>query len=114
MAIWGLAIGARLYFLQIVQSDNYIERAREQQQDAVTVTPRRGDILDRDGTLLAGSVQVDSIFARPNEIKNPEATAKTLARVTGIPSSELLRKLKGGGRWVWIKRKIQKEERLAI
>ena len=114
MAVWGLAISARLYFLQVVQSESYIERAADQQQDIVRITPRRGDILDRDGKALALSVQVDSVFARPNEIKNPEATAKTLARLTGIPSSELLRKLNPRNRWVWIKRKIRPEERRAI
>jgi cell division protein FtsI (penicillin-binding protein 3) len=114
MAVWGLVIGARLYFLQVVQSESYIERAADQQQDVVRITPRRGDILDRDGHVLASSVEVDSVFARPNEIKNPEATAKTLARLTGIPSSELLRKLNPKNRWVWIKRKISKDERKKI
>ena len=93
MAIWGLAIGVRLYFLQVVRSDSYIQRASQQQKDVIKVTPRRGDILDRDGNVLASSVQVDSVFARPNQIKNTAATAKALARLTGVPLSELNRKL---------------------
>ena len=78
MAVWGLGIGARLYFLQVVRSDSYIEKAAQHQKDVVKITPRRGDILDRDGNVLASSVQVDSVFARPNEIKNTAATAKAL------------------------------------
>ncbi len=71
MALWGIGIGARLYFLQVVRSESYIEKAAQHQQDIVKITPRRGDILDRDGNVLASSVEVDSVFARPNEIKNP-------------------------------------------
>ena len=57
MALWGIGIGARLYFLQVVQSDSYIEKAAQHQQDIVKITPRRGDIMDRDGNVLASSVR---------------------------------------------------------
>ena len=114
MAVWGLAIGVRLYFLQVVRSDSYIQRASQHQKDVVEITPRRGDILDRDGNVLASSVQVDSVFARPNQIKNTAATAKALARLTGVPLSELNRKLSPSNHWVWIKRKISPQERRAI
>ena len=105
MALWGIGIGARLYFLQVVRSESYIEKAAQHQQDIVKITPRRGDIMDRDGNVLAGSVEVDSVYARPHEIKNRAATAKTLSRITGIPSSELNRKLDPAKTWVWIRRK---------
>ena len=114
MAVWGLAIGVRLYFLQVVRSDSYIQRASQHQKDVVEITPRRGDILDRDDNVLASSVQVDSVFARPNQIKNTAATARELARLTGVPLSELKRKLAPSNHWVWIKRKISPQERRAI
>jgi cell division protein FtsI (penicillin-binding protein 3) len=114
MTIWGLGIGARLYFLQVVESAYYIEKAGQQQKQIVTITPRRGDILDRDGNALASSVLVDSVYARPMSIKTPEATAKVLARLTGSSYAEMLRKLDPEKSWVWIKRKISKQERDAI
>ena len=54
------------------------------------------------------------MFARPHEIKNRAATAKALSRLTGIPFSELNRKLDPANHWVWIKRKISKSQRQAI
>ena len=114
MALWGIGIGARLYFLQVVRSESYIEKAAQHQQDIVKITPRRGDIMDRDGNVLAGSIEVDSVYARPHEIKNRAATAKTLSRITGISSSELNRKLDPAKTWVWIRRKISKSQRRAI
>jgi cell division protein FtsI (penicillin-binding protein 3) len=114
LGIWALAIGARLTLLQVVQSNTYIQKAADQQQDVVQVTPRRGDILDRENNVLATSVEADSVFARPIEMKNPAAVAKRLALLTGIPLNEMLRKLNPDRRWVWIARKISPKQRRAI
>jgi len=91
MAIWSVVIGARLFFLQIVESKNYIEKAAHHQQDTVRITPRRGDILDTDGNVLASSVIVDSLFAKPNEMTDPAAVARELAPLINIPVKDLTR-----------------------
>jgi cell division protein FtsI (penicillin-binding protein 3) len=114
MAVWALGIGARLCFLQVVESSTYVEKAAQHQQQVVQITPRRGDILDRDGNALAVSLQVDSVFARPGEVKDPAAAARVLSKVLGIPSNELVRKLESDKPWVWIERKISASERQAI
>jgi cell division protein FtsI (penicillin-binding protein 3) len=114
MAVWALGIGARLCFLQVVESATYVEKAAQHQQQVVKITPRRGDILDRDGNALAVSLQVDSVFARPAEVQDKAATARTLSRLIGVPSNDLLRRLNGDSPWVWIKRKISASERQAI
>ena len=106
MGIWGMAIGARLYFLQVVQSAEYRELAERQQQRTLDITPRRGNIYDRNGNELAISIKVDSVFAVPNEIKNAAQTAKTLAKLTGISSGELKKRLGTSKSFVWIQRKI--------
>src|SRR5439155_21719690 len=60
MGLWGPAIGARLYFLHVVHSADYKERAERQQQRTLEVSPRRGNIYDRNGNELAVSIKVDS------------------------------------------------------
>jgi len=114
MAIWGLGIGARLYLLQVVESASYVVKAAQHQQQVVKITPRRGDILDRDGNALAVSVQVDSVAARPSEVVDPASTARTLSKLTGVPFNDVFRKLTSSSPFVWIKRKIRDEERRAI
>ena len=76
MALWARAIGARLYFLHVVHSADYRQRAEHQQQRTLDVSPRRGVIYDRNGNELAISIKVDSVFAVPDEIDDPVATAK--------------------------------------
>src|SRR5262245_30371168 len=105
MTVWSAAIGVRLYFLHVVHSADYREKAERQQQHTLGITPRRGVIYDRNGAELAISVQVDSVFAVPREIKNPAATAKLLSRLTGVKAAELLEKFKPGRHFVWVKRK---------
>src|SRR3989442_15609597 len=93
MAVWAAAIGTRLYFLHVVYSADYKQRAERQQQRTFEVTPQRGVIYDRNKNELAVSIKVDSVFAVPDEIKNPAAAARTLSKIVSIPVDELLNKL---------------------
>ena len=93
MGLWGTGIGARLYFLHVVHSADYKQRATRQQQRVLEVSPRRGNIYDRNGKELAVSIKVDSMFAIPDEIEDPIATAKILSSVTGASKKEILAKL---------------------
>jgi cell division protein FtsI (penicillin-binding protein 3) len=80
----------------------------------VKTTSRRGDILDRSGNVLASSLLVDSVYARPSAMKDPVAVAKALAPITGIPLKDLIRKLDPEKPWVWVHRKIKPRERMLI
>src|SRR5437870_5585868 len=106
MGLWGTAIGARLYFLHVVHSADYKERAERQQQRTLEVSPRRGNIYDRNGNELAVSIKVDSVFVVPGEIENRKATAKTLASATGLSTHDILAKLDNDRSFVWIKRRL--------
>jgi len=106
MGLWGTAIGARLYFLHVVHSADYKERAERQQQRTLEVSPRRGNIYDRNGNELAVSIKVDSVFVVPGEIENRKATAKTLASATGLSTRDIMAKLNNDRSFVWIKRRL--------
>ena len=114
MGIWGTAIGARLYFLHVVHSADYRQRAEHQQQRAFDLTPPRGVIYDRNGNELAISIKVDSVFAVPDEIEYPEGTAKKLAALLQVPADDLLDKLETQRSFVWVKRKLSALESAAI
>src|SRR5438309_2296251 len=114
MAMWGTVIGARLCFLHIVHSADYKQRAEHQQQRTFDITPPRGVIYDRHRNEMAISIKADSVFAVPDEISDPAATAKMLSGVVGISPHELLDKLTTQRSFVWIKRKLNAAESLAI
>ena len=114
MGLWGTVIGARLYFLQVVQSDSYRKRADDQQQKTIKIIPPRGSILDSNGNALAVSVPVKTIFARPREIADVVAAAKALSAITGQSIAEITDKLRTEDREVQIKSEATDAEVSAI
>ena len=89
MGLWGTVIGTRLYFLHVVHSADYKERAERQQQRTLEVSPRRGNIYDRNGNELAVSIKVDSVFAVPDEIENPvRPRRRSSPALPACPASE--------------------------
>ncbi len=76
---WAGAIAGRLFWLQILRHQEYIERAQKQQQRTFEVAPRRGVLYDRNLQELAMTVQVDSGYADPTEIDDKDEAARLLA-----------------------------------
>ena len=68
LVLWALAIEVRLVVLQVVQHDELVARAERQQMSTVIAPAKRGEIFDRNGRLLAYSVDADTIYAVPTEI----------------------------------------------
>lgn len=112
--VWMCAVLARLSYLQLFQYRDYLARARKQQQRIVEISPRRGVIYDRNLRELAMSISVDSCFAVPSEIADPEMVAGLLAQVLDVSREEMRSKLKASRSFVWIARKLppEKVERL--
>ena len=113
---WALAITVRLFWLQIADHHEYMDRALKQQQRTFEVSPRRGILYDRNMRELAMTVQVDSIFAVPSEIQDQQAAARTLAAIVHTdPEDKLTRadqiahRLEDGKSFAWIARRVSPE-----
>ena len=108
-ALWAAGIEAKLVYLQFIQRDWLVERAQSQQQRTITAHPRRGDILDRAGRVLAYSVEASTIYAVPTKIDDPEATANALCGA--LECSEELRatvgaRLARNAEFVYVQRQV--------
>ncbi len=113
--LWMGTVLARLGTLQLLLYQEYLSRAQRQQQRIVEVSPRRGEIYDRNLRALAMSITVDSCFAVPSEISDPGMVARLLAGVLGNTAEEIETRLKGSRSFVWVARKLAPEtaERIA-
>ena len=80
LACWVLAIEVRLVVLQVWQHDELSARAERQQSETQKTPGKRGEIVDRDGRLLAYSVDADTIYAVPTDIGDAAAAAALLCR----------------------------------
>ena len=78
----------RLAFLQVFVHGEYTANATEVRTIQYTTSPHRGTIYDRNGTVLAVSVDATTIYANPTEVTNVDYEARKLASVLGGEQSE--------------------------
>lgn len=102
VGLWG-----RAWYLQMMEGPRLAERARRQHTATELVTGRRGMIFDRNGQVLARSVEAKSIYARPQDITDFQAMANTLGPILGMEPQKLYDDLaQTKRRFVWLKRKV--------
>jgi cell division protein FtsI (penicillin-binding protein 3) len=100
-------IALRTMWLDTVKAGSLRHRALSQQSEDITVSAKRGAILDRSGQPLAVSEDSASVYADPMLIKNPAKVATQLSAVLQQPTDDLLRKLSDRTRgFVYIARKV--------
>lgn len=108
--LWmGAALG-RLAYLQLFRYSEYLDRAERQQQRTVEVSPHRGVIYDRNLHELAMSISVDSCFAIPSEISDPDMVARLLSPALNMTADEVSAKLATSSSFAWIARKLPPEQ----
>jgi cell division protein FtsI (penicillin-binding protein 3) len=101
-----LAISSRLIVLQVLDAPSLDEAAARQRLRTIDLPAERGRIFDRDGGDLALSVPARTVYAQPRLIKDPAGTARKLAPVLRQPASAILARIKSGGAWTYLARKI--------
>jgi cell division protein FtsI (penicillin-binding protein 3) len=99
-------VAMRAFDLQVLQEKQWGERAERQHQKIIPLTPQRGTIYDSNGTELAVSVDVDSVYVEPRKLEDRVVAAKKLAKALDMPLSAVTAKLKGSSNFVWLKRQI--------
>jgi len=105
-----VAVLGRIFFLQIIKADYYIHKAKSQHELTVKVEPHRGRILDNNGRILAVSVKLKSLFAKPNQLSSPSEYARRLSPILKIPYHKLFNELKSRQQFIWIKRRLHPQQ----
>ena len=83
----------RCFYIQVIWKDELHVLALDQWTREIPVVAGRGQILDRNGELLAGNAASYSVFARANAVKDAEACATVLSVALGLPYEEIYKKL---------------------
>ncbi len=113
------AVARRAYDLQIEQGPVLRKLAEEQYLRDIRLAPKRGTIFDRRGAPLAVSVDVDSVWANPRELRarggDPMTTALALGRVLpGVDVEALARRMALDRYFVWLERRVTPQQAAAI
>ena len=95
-----LALVGRASALMLLPDPQLEAKAQVQFEHAVEVQGRRGDIVDRNGALLATTVELAEVHADPTALQpgQAEVLAAALAGPLGVPVQELLDQLARGAR----------------
>ncbi|MEL7609004.1 MAG: penicillin-binding transpeptidase domain-containing protein [Bacillota bacterium] len=110
IAVVMLALVVRLFYIQVIWSDELQQKALNQWTKDTSLTAERGRILDRDGTVLAQSGTAYKLLVWPNQIENPERVATELSKVLGMNKDTLLEKITNKKqKEIVIKRQLERE-----
>jgi cell division protein FtsI/penicillin-binding protein 2 len=116
LAGWGVVVAARLVQIQVLGHARSRAAVLRQARDTVTIEPRRGDILDRNGDILACSLPSPSVAIRPVDNEGPAATRNKLAKLQkelGLTAAEvetILGRLREGYNYTYVKKKVPEAE----
>ncbi|HUK60863.1 MAG TPA: penicillin-binding protein 2 [Stellaceae bacterium] len=104
-------IGVRLVEVGLGGDDAHIAR----QEPSRGITTGRADIVDRNGVLLATTLETPSLFADPKEIADAQKAARALVQILpDLDEKEVVQKLGSGKSFVWLKRHLTPREEEAV
>lgn len=84
----------RLFFIQVVNHDYWIDRAKKQHIVKRRIVRKRGTVYDRHGHVMAYTAAVKHLICDPVKVDDPEVTLKLLATFTRLQVRPLLEKLR--------------------
>jgi len=114
IALWAVGIQVRLFYLQVVRHKELAAKADRQQLRTIEAPAKRAQIVDRNGHVLATSVDADTVYAVPSEIGDPGAAARALCRALGDCSGKdqqaLADRMQNGRAFAYVRRQVSPEQ----
>ena len=115
-AIASLVLAGRLAYWQTFGRAELLARATDQVRSDLVVTARRGDIRDRNGAILATTVELRSLYALPSRIPTEQRprVAQQLGVLLGRDAAPILAALESKAEWLYVQRWLPEETATAI
>lgn len=108
-------VAGRALYLQGINTDYLQDKGNALTNRNLTLPAHRGQVSDRHGRLLAISTPVESLWARPDELKVSPAQQSQLAKVLDMPAKDLDKKLARKTRGEFsVKRPVTPEQAVRI
>ena len=81
----------RVFYIQVFQYDQLSSLAESLWSRKLPITADRGEILDRNGKVLATNITTTSLVIIPNQIQDSEDVARKFSDILGSDYEEMLR-----------------------
>ena len=103
-------VGMRMTALAVSEPSEPKARAT-----ASHVLASRADIIDRNKRILATNIETHSLYAHPQQVIDPAATAYQLSKIfPDINAIKMEARLSGAHKFLWLKNAISPEEKQAV
>jgi cell division protein FtsI (penicillin-binding protein 3) len=112
LAVMLFALGAvvgRLFVVQLSDSRTLAALGQEQRLKLSELPAVRGQIIDRNGTPLAMSLEAVDVYANPELVTHPVIEAHQIAQVLGMDPRSVRDALGLDGTFVYLDRQVDKE-----
>ncbi len=108
LAVWAGLTWARLAQVQVLEHDRWEALAARQRETTVEIDEPRGDIVSRDGRILAGSVERVNVYANPGRIPRESwpQLAADLASIVGSSRDAILARFAERDRFFYLARNL--------
>ncbi len=115
LALGFAGLAARAAYVQVLGNDFFQNQGQVRFARTLELPANRGRILDRNGLILASSVEAKSIWAIPEDVSKNDAKLNELARLLEMPLADLRKRLANEDKtFVWIKRQVDEPVAKAI
>ena len=101
-----LALASRALYVQVIQSDFFQKKGEERYASTLQLPASRGRILDRNGQILAISVNAPTISVNPQQFKASDDQKRALVSLLRMPLKEFDGKIADGGAYTVLRRQI--------
>ncbi|HET8569457.1 MAG TPA: penicillin-binding protein 2 [Candidatus Limnocylindria bacterium] len=107
-------LAVRLTQWQAIDRGRLASLATAQVRSDELIPAQRGIIRDRNGAILATTVELRSLYAIPSRVKDKAATAAALGVLLGRDPKPILDRLSSGAEWTFIHRRLPEAAAKAI
>ena len=91
------ALIGRLFYLQVLNGTSLAERAYEQWLRDLPMTASRGNILDRNGAVIASSYTTYDLYVRHSDIEDERSVTQAIVNATGENFNSIYEKVSKKG-----------------
>lgn len=113
LAVGFVVVIAQISRINLYKGEQLQDRALNQQLQDTIIAANRGDITDRNGTVMATSNTVWNVYISPADIKKDETRqliARGLSEILGVDYNEVLEKANRTNYYQSIKKQVEKED----
>ncbi|MFN8586423.1 MAG: penicillin-binding transpeptidase domain-containing protein [Candidatus Eisenbacteria bacterium] len=102
-------VWVRVMWLQVPMHAHYMAKAAERQESRVKLIPRRGDLLDRNGRVLARDLQSFELAIYRPQVRSVRALAAKMAPVLRTDARALAKRIEALHGYAWLEHELPPE-----